>query len=135
MHSGKVYRGAITLGMAYDSEDLDGKLIEQVPIQKPVTNEEIDQALAKLTGDIMQTPPMYSAVKVNGHKLYEYARKGMTIEREPHPIHIDYFKQLNQQLMMKMPKPRPFISKSAVQKALMSERWRLILGKYWDCLL
>lgn len=94
MHSGKVYRGAITLGMAYDSEDLDGKLIEQVPIQKPVTNEEIDQALAKLTGDIMQTPPMYSAVKVNGHKLYEYARKGMTIEREPHPIHIDYFKQI-----------------------------------------
>lgn len=94
MQSGKIYRGAITLGLAYDSEDLDGNLIEQVPVTTPVTNEQINVALAKFTGDIMQTPPMYSAVKVKGHKLYEYARKGITIEREPRPIHIDHFKQI-----------------------------------------
>ncbi|GAD15901.1 tRNA pseudouridine(55) synthase TruB [Lentilactobacillus otakiensis] len=94
MQSGKIYRGAITLGVAYDSEDLDGNLIEQVPVTTPLANDQINAALAKLTGDIMQTPPMYSAVKVNGHKLYEYARKGITIEREPRPIHIDHFKQI-----------------------------------------
>lgn len=94
MHSGKIYRGAIMLGQSYDSEDLDGKLIEQVAIDKPLTTDQIDHALAKLTGDIMQTPPMYSAVKVNGRKLYEYAREGLTIERAARPIHIDYFKQI-----------------------------------------
>lgn len=94
MQSGKVYRGAITLGVAYDTEDLDGHLIEQVPVKTPLTDEQIDAALAQLTGDILQTPPMYSAVKVNGHKLYEYARKGITIDRDPRPIHIDYFKQI-----------------------------------------
>jgi tRNA pseudouridine55 synthase len=94
MASGKVYRGAITLGVAYDTEDLDGQLIAQQPIKTPLTAAKIDQTLAKLTGDLMQTPPMYSAVKVNGHKLYEYARKGLTVERASRPIHIDYFKQL-----------------------------------------
>lgn len=94
MQSGKVYRGAITLGRAYDSEDLDGKLIEQADVDKPLTTDQIDRALAKLTGDIMQTPPMYSAVKVNGRKLYEYAREGLTIDREARPIHISYFKQI-----------------------------------------
>lgn len=94
MQSGKVYRGAITLGLAYDSEDLDGNLIEKVPIETPLDSKTIDQTLAQLTGDILQTPPMYSAVKVNGHKLYEYARKGITVHREPRPIHIDYFRQL-----------------------------------------
>lgn len=94
MQSGKVYQGEITLGMAYDTEDLDGTLIAQQPIESPLTSAQIDDVLAKLTGDIMQVPPMYSAVKVNGHKLYEYARKGLTIDRDPRPIHIDYFKQL-----------------------------------------
>lgn len=94
MQSGKVYRGAITLGRAYDTEDLDGQLIAHTPIETPLTSTEIDALLSKLTGDIMQVPPMYSAVKVNGHKLYEYARKGMTIERAARPIHIDYFKQI-----------------------------------------
>ncbi len=94
MASGKVYRGTITLGIAYDTEDLDGHLTEQVSIEKPLTTTEIDQALAKLTGDIMQVPPMYSAVKVNGHKLYEYARRGEVVHRDPRPIHIDYFKQI-----------------------------------------
>ncbi len=94
MGSGKVYRGSITLGVAYDTEDLDGRLIAKRPLNEPLSAEKIDELLAKLTGDIMQTPPMYSAVKVNGHKLYEYARKGETVHRDPRPIHIKSFKQI-----------------------------------------
>ncbi|RRG04579.1 MAG: tRNA pseudouridine(55) synthase TruB [Lactobacillus sp.] len=94
MRSGKVYRGAITLGIAYDTEDLDGKVINQQPIERPFTASQIDHALSKLTGNIQQIPPMYSAVKVNGHKLYEYARKGLSVERHPREIHITYFKQI-----------------------------------------
>lgn len=94
MGSGKVYQGEITLGVAYDTEDLDGKIIAQQPVETPLTDQEIDRALAQLTGDIMQTPPMYSAVKVNGHKLYEYARRGETIHRDPRQIHISRFNQI-----------------------------------------
>ncbi|MBZ2201876.1 MAG: tRNA pseudouridine(55) synthase TruB [Lentilactobacillus hilgardii] len=93
MGSGKVYRGSITLGMAYDTEDLDGHLIATKAIERPLSSEQIDGLLQKLTGHIMQVPPMYSAVKINGHKLYEYARRGEVIHREPRPIFIQSFKQ------------------------------------------
>ncbi|MFD1125940.1 tRNA pseudouridine(55) synthase TruB [Lentilactobacillus raoultii] len=106
MTSGKIYRGSITLGMAFDTEDLDGQLIARKPVTQPLSTKKIDALLTKLTGDIMQVPPMYSAVKVNGHKLYEYARRGEVIHRDPRPIHVSSFKQL---------KPATFDEKAQTQ--------------------
>ncbi|WP_283678694.1 tRNA pseudouridine(55) synthase TruB [Lentilactobacillus sp. Marseille-Q4993] len=93
MGSGKVYQGSIRLGVAYDTEDLDGQQIEVQELVGPVSDDAINSGLKQLTGDVQQIPPMYSAVKVNGRKLYEYAREGIEIERQPRTIHVDYFKQ------------------------------------------
>ncbi|AQW22145.1 tRNA pseudouridine(55) synthase [Lentilactobacillus curieae] len=93
MQSGKAYKGSITFGVAYDTEDLDGEVITTQAINEPFSDVQIDDALGKMVGDIQQIPPMFSAVKVNGKKLYEYAREGIEIERQPRNIHIDYFKQ------------------------------------------
>lgn len=79
--SGKTYEGEITLGFSTTTEDASGEIVESKPLQKPLTNAEIDQAMAQLTGEITQIPPMYSAVKVNGKRLYEYARSGENVER------------------------------------------------------
>ncbi|WP_461212833.1 tRNA pseudouridine(55) synthase TruB [Lacticaseibacillus sp. GG6-2] len=81
MAAGKTYTGEVTLGFATETEDLDGAEVERVVLPQPFTTAQIDQALATLTGEITQIPPMYSAVKVNGRKLYEYARAGETVTR------------------------------------------------------
>lgn len=94
MQSGKAYRGSITFGVAYDTEDLDGNIIDSKPVEEPLTNQQINDALSRMVGDIEQIPPMFSAVKVNGRKLYEYAREGIEIERKARIIHVDYFKQI-----------------------------------------
>lgn len=91
--SGKIYRGEITLGFATTTEDLDGEVIDNVPVITPFTNDVIDATLNKLTGEITQIPPMYSAVKVNGRKLYEYARAGETVERPVRKVIIGSFTQ------------------------------------------
>ncbi|MGF7436577.1 tRNA pseudouridine(55) synthase TruB [Lentilactobacillus senioris] len=93
MNSGKIYRGSITLGLATDTEDLSGNVIEQRAITTPLTDDEINAVLAQLTGTIEQIPPMYSAVKVNGRKLYEYAREGIEVERKPRKITVTSFKK------------------------------------------
>ncbi len=94
MQSGKVYRGTITIGEAYDTQDLEGKRTAKVILKDPVDDRAINASLAKFTGKIMQMPPMYSAVKVNGKRLYEYARQGITIKRKARPIEVKYFKQI-----------------------------------------
>ena len=66
--SGKIYTGEVTFGFATTTEDLDGEVVESQPLTRPVTDEEIADAMAKLTGDIIQIPPMFSAVKVNGKR-------------------------------------------------------------------
>ena len=70
-----------------DTEDIWGTVIDTKP---PTihTSEEIHKAVQSLTGDILQVPPMYSALKKDGKKLYEYARQGIEIEREARPVHI-----------------------------------------------
>lgn len=93
MNSGKIYQGSITLGLATDTEDLSGNVIAQREIDKPFTDEQINAILSKLTGTIEQIPPMYSAVKVNGRKLYEYAREGIEVERKPRQITVKSFVQ------------------------------------------
>lgn len=79
--AGKEYVATVSIGKATETEDADGAIIAQDFSNKKITRKEIEKALITLTGEIIQVPPMYSAVKVNGKRLYEYARKGMEIER------------------------------------------------------
>ncbi|MCH4170497.1 MAG: tRNA pseudouridine(55) synthase TruB [Lactobacillus sp.] len=92
---GKVYTGEILLGQASETEDLEGAIIAQTAIEQPFDPAQIKQAMADLTGDIIQIPPMYSAVKVNGRRLYDYARSGDPVQRPEHPVHIYRFQLLD----------------------------------------
>ena len=78
---GKVYEGEITLGYATTTEDASGEVVDETPLVDPITEEQVDEAMASFVGLIEQIPPMYSAVKVKGRKLYEYARAGEEVER------------------------------------------------------
>ena len=78
---GKVYEGEITLGYSTTTEDASGEVVAKTPVLSPLDEKLVDEAIASLTGPITQIPPMYSAVKVNGRKLYEYARAGEEVER------------------------------------------------------
>ncbi|GGI64611.1 tRNA pseudouridine synthase B [Enterococcus alcedinis] len=91
--SGKIYEGEITLGFSTTTEDVSGEIVEQVRLSQPFTNEQIDDAMTRLTGQITQIPPMYSAVKVNGRKLYEYARENEPVERPQRKAQIDTFER------------------------------------------
>lgn len=88
--AGKVYEGEITLGFSTTTEDASGEVIETTPVLN-MTEEAIDQAMASFVGEITQIPPMYSAVKVNGRKLYEYARAGQEVERPKRQVTISEF--------------------------------------------
>jgi tRNA pseudouridine55 synthase len=94
MGADKVYEGLMHLGITTDTEDIDGKVLAQTDCGS-VTREMLEMEMAKRVGDVMQTPPMVSAVKLNGVPLYKLARKGKTVEREPRLIHIYEFKLLN----------------------------------------
>ena len=72
---GKVYEGEITLGCSTTTEDASGDILERTPVTELLEEALIDEAMESMTGEIRQIPPMYSAVKVNGRKLYEYAMK------------------------------------------------------------
>ncbi|WEV60182.1 tRNA pseudouridine(55) synthase TruB [Streptococcaceae bacterium ESL0729] len=79
--SGKVYEGEVTLGFSTETEDASGALVEEKLLDTPLDEALIDQAMEEFVGEIKQIPPMYSAVKVNGKRLYEYARAGQEVER------------------------------------------------------
>lgn len=82
----KTYQAVLLLGLETDTQDISGQVLQQKPVS--VTEEQVMQAAAAFRGKIMQVPPMYSALKVNGKKLYEYAREGKTVERAPRPVEI-----------------------------------------------
>lgn len=90
--SGKKYKGQVTLGFATTTEDLDGEVIKQTPLEKPFSDVQIQAMMTTMTGKIIQIPPMYSAVKVNGRRLYEYARAGVTVTRPQRQVTITSFK-------------------------------------------
>ena len=92
MESGKKYKGQVTLGFATTTEDLDGEKVEETPLKHPFLDEQIQQVMNSMTGKIIQIPPMYSAVKVKGKKLYEYARAGEEVERPQRTVEIKSFK-------------------------------------------
>ncbi|EHJ53273.1 tRNA pseudouridine(55) synthase TruB [Streptococcus macacae] len=91
--AGKVYEGQITLGFSTTTEDASGNVIERTPLDPALSAEMIDQAITSFIGPLMQIPPMYSAVKVNGKKLYEYARAGQHVERPQRQVVIYDFKR------------------------------------------
>lgn len=86
----KEYTGTVKLGQITDSQDAEGEILEERPIPE-VTGEEAKKLMESFHGDQYQTPPMFSAKKVNGQALYKLARKGQTIEREARVIHISRF--------------------------------------------
>ena len=90
---GKVYEGEITLGYSTTTEDASGEIVSETPILTPLDEKLVDESIASLTGPITQIPPMYSAVKVNGRKLYEYARAGQEVERPERQVTIYSFER------------------------------------------
>lgn len=82
--SDKKYRAMFRLGVTTDTEDVWGKVLTES--EKPVTLAEITDAVKAMQGNIMQMPPMYSAVKINGKRLYDLARQGIEVERAARPV-------------------------------------------------
>lgn len=96
MSDDKVYEGEIKFGVTTDSYDADGKVVATAPVP-PLTLEQLNQWAASFVGDLMQVPPMVSAVKKGGIPLYKLARKGVQVEREPRLVHIYRFRFLHYQ--------------------------------------
>jgi tRNA pseudouridine55 synthase len=86
LEADKTYDAVVHLGITTTTGDTEGEVVETRPVN--VTAEQIEAALAKFRGPILQIPPMYSALKRDGKALYEYAREGITLEREARPVTI-----------------------------------------------
>lgn len=84
----KRYLGTMTLGIATDTEDQTGQIIERKEVQRPLLKEQVVQIFRLFEGEIMQVPPMYSAVKMKGKRLYEWARQGKTVARKARKVTI-----------------------------------------------
>ncbi len=84
--SDKQYIAEVTLGSQTDTQDSSGTVINSAEVN--VTQSDIESSAMKFIGDIEQIPPMYSAIKIGGKKLYELARENKTVERSPRRIHI-----------------------------------------------
>lgn len=82
----KEYEAVLLLGVVTDTQDLSGEVLEEKPVT--ATEDEVRTAILSFVGDYMQVPPMYSALKVNGQKLCDLARKGVTVERKARPVTI-----------------------------------------------
>ncbi len=85
-HAEKTYEATLRLGISTDTEDITGTVLEEKPVN--VTQEQFLQTLNGFRGEIFQIPPMYSAIKINGQKLCDLARRGKEVERKPRPVTI-----------------------------------------------
>lgn len=85
--SGKAYRATIRFGIVTDTYDGDGQIVREAPVS--LTRDAIGAVLPDFLGEQLQRPPIYSALKRDGQRLYALARAGKTVEVEPRPIHID----------------------------------------------
>ena len=83
-HAEKTYETVLLLGRTTDTQDVTGAILAEKAVR--LSPADIERVLPRFRGDILQVPPMYSALKVNGKKLYELARKGQEVERQPRPI-------------------------------------------------
>lgn len=99
----KTYVARVKLGVVTDTQDMTGQIIEEHPVN--AGENDIRQALSAFTGELWQTPPMYSAVKVNGKRLYELARQGQEVERKQRRIMVyscgmsEYFPEQHEFIM------------------------------------
>ena len=82
----KEYRAVLLLGIETDTEDMTGQVTASSPVE--TGEEEVRKIMASFVGSYLQVPPMYSAKKIGGRKLYELARQGVVVEREPCPVKI-----------------------------------------------
>nr|WP_229429681.1 MULTISPECIES: tRNA pseudouridine(55) synthase TruB [unclassified Massilia] len=86
LEADKTYEATVHLGIMTTTGDTEGEVVEQLPVEATV--EQIEAVLARFRGPILQVPPMYSALKRDGKALYEYAREGITLERDARPVTI-----------------------------------------------
>lgn len=93
MNKTKTYRVGLLLGAATDTQDASGRILYEKPVHVPA--KDIENAIKSFLGETRQIPPMYSAIKVNGKKLYELARKGIEVERKPRTVTIYSMEILN----------------------------------------
>ena len=82
----KVYEAVMLLGVETDTQDTSGEVLKELPVE--VSEEAVKEAILSFVGEYAQVPPMYSALKVNGKKLYELAREGKTVERKARNVQI-----------------------------------------------
>ena len=85
-HAEKTYETVLRLGLTTDTEDITGTVLTEQDAF--VTGTMLEEVLSRFRGEILQVPPMYSAIKVNGQKLYDLARRGREVERQPRPVTI-----------------------------------------------
>jgi len=86
LNAGKCYAATLRLGVRTGTADAEGQVLETRPVK--VTREQVEAALGRFRGTILQVPPMHSALKRDGRPLYEYARKGIEVERQPREVTI-----------------------------------------------
>jgi tRNA pseudouridine55 synthase len=89
----KAYIGTVKFGSATTTYDIEGEIFKTS--DKKITIEDLEQILSHFRGEIEQIPPIYSAIKINGKKLYEYARKGETVEIKPRKVNISKLEIVN----------------------------------------
>ena len=121
----KEYVATLRLGLVTDTQDVSGRVLEEHPAA--VTASEVAAALPRFTGDILQIPPMYSAIKINGQKLYDLARQGREVERKPRAVTI-FALELVQQLSPTDFQLRIRCSKGTYIRALCHD-----LGQFLGC--
>lgn len=92
----KTYETVLRLGVVTDTQDMTGKILKTHPVQ--VTQQQVAETVAGFLGTQMQVPPMYSALKVQGKKLYELAREGITVERSPRQVQFHQIRILQMDL-------------------------------------
>jgi len=92
MSADKIYRASFRLGLETDTQDIEGQIIAQRDVPDSLTVERLESLLPEFTGEIEQLPPMYSARKINGQRLYKLARQGQEVARSPRKITIHQLK-------------------------------------------
>ncbi len=93
----KVYEGELEFGKETNSHDTEGEIVSQAPVPADLDAEKLSLQMSSFVGDQYQTPPMFSAKKINGVPLYKLARKGKEVEREPRFIRISKFELIDWQ--------------------------------------
>ena len=97
MDTDKSYRAELVFGKATDTQDVSGNVVSEMPpdeVRKVLSKEKIEGIFQRFTGEVMQVPPMYSALKVNGEKLVNAARKGREVERQARPVNVYGFENI-----------------------------------------